>query len=304
MTNPDFIDSLRDPEFSRRVWGYDSLQVDAFLAELRERLELDGAGLTAEPPAVSELAGIGEKVDAILDAARDAAEQARGSSAEQALAVKRESEEAAEQLRNEADEYATATRRAADEYEASTRSEAEQEAGALLERASSEAEAKVAAADEEADQMLRDARLELSRIEDTIEDLRERRQMVIASIERLRGSLATMVGEASQGTSEHAALAEETLALDEEIVSAADDEQTAVIDLAGEASSNGGGDREDYDVADDDAEFETGDWETAEEDTEESEESEEDTEESETNGYRYANLRIDTDEQPIRGEDL
>ena len=180
-------------------------------------LELRGCGATAAPSALSELDGIGEKVDAILDAARDAAEQARSSAAEQALAVKRESEEAAEQLRNEADEYATATRRSADEYEASTRSEAEQEAASVLERASSEAEAKVAAADEEADQMLRDARLELGRIEETVEDLRERRQLVIASIERLRGSLGTMVGEASQGTSEHAALAEQTLALEEDI---------------------------------------------------------------------------------------
>ena len=302
MTNPDFIESLRDPEFSKRVWGYDSLQVDAFLAELRDALELQGAGLTAEPSAVSGLAGVGEKVDAILDAARDAAEQARSSSTEQALAVKRESEEAAEQLRNEADEYATATRRSADEYEASTRSEAEGEAASVLERASSEAEAKVAAADEEADQILRDARLELGRIEETVEDLRERRQPVIASIERLRGSLGTMVGEAAQGTSEYAALAEETLALEQDIDGASGDDQTAVIDL--DAANGSVGDDEDYeparldddtqadDDAEDDDEFETGDWETAEEDTEE----------SETNGYRY--VKLDTDEQPIRGEDL
>lgn len=310
MTNPDTDDSLRVPDFSKRVWGYDAQEVDAFMAELDERLErARREGLSAAP--VVELSGVGEKVEEILAAAREAAGQTLSSSTEVAAALKRESEEAAEQIRREADEYARSTRGSADEYDAATRSEADREAGSIREQADAAAEAKVAAAEEEAESMLRDARLELGRIEDSIEDLRERRQLVITSIERLRGSLGSMVGEASQGTTEYAAIAEETAAIEQEdeeltapleVAEASDDDELAeeVADLAlPPAHRNGASDdgAESYD------EYETGEWETEEEATE-AETDEEEATEAETRAYRYADVNGDTEEQRIRGEDL
>ena len=295
MTDPEMIESLRDPGFAKRVWGYDSYQVDAFLTELRERLEgLDE--ITSEPAAGSELAGVGEKVEEILRAARAAAEQAGDSATERATEIRRESEEAAEQSRREADEYAERTRRSADEYEASTRGEAEREAKRIREEASTEAEAKVAAAEEEADTMLREARLELGTIQDSIEDLRERRQLVLTSIERLRGSLGSMVGEASQGTREFA-LGDAADSLTEE----EREELTATLDTEG------------YEVEGIEREspterYETGDYDTGEIETDEAAEQdwgalgEEETIESEAEDFRFSDAH-DTDEQHVGRED-
>lgn len=290
MTDTETIDSLRDPGFSRRVWGYDSYQVDGFLEELRERLEAAEQGIPTGSPLAGELTGVGEKVDAILAAAREAAERTQAEVAEQITELKRESEESAEQLRREADEYATKTRSEADEYEAALRSEAQKGAAKVNEEASSEAEAKVSAAEQEAEQMLRDARIELGRIEESIEDLRERRQLVITSIERLRGSLGSMVGEASQGTVELAALDEEALALADE---GEGEERTEVI------AGDDGGDAEPADEVetgayDAEEEYETGEWEAVDGD---------EPRRSETERYRFTS-NGGTEEQAIRSEDL
>jgi hypothetical protein len=223
VINPEMIESLREPGFARRAWGYDRYQVDSFLEELIERLERLQAESRALPEG-AELSGVGRRVEEILTGARgaaaevataadqraeglrreseEAAEKLRRESEEAASELKRGSEEAAEQQRREADEYARNTRSAADEYASSTRAEAEAEVAKLRELAEADAETKRAAAEEEAERILRNARLELGRVEESIEKLRERRALVIQSIEQMRGNLSSMVGEASRGTGE------------------------------------------------------------------------------------------------------
>lgn len=187
--NSEIIDRLRDPSLAVKLWGYDREQVDALLAELEavaRKGPPEGSG--------SGLAGVGEKVEAILAAAAEAAEHVRAQAAERAASLNRESREAAEALRAEADEYAKRVRSEADLVAEEQRRETD-----------AKAEEAIAAAEDEAEQIVRDAIVERRRIEDSINDLRERRELVVQSIERLRGSLGSMVGEAELGTTELAA---------------------------------------------------------------------------------------------------
>ena len=186
----EMIDRLREPGLSTRLWGYDREQVDALLTDL-ERLFR-----SAEGSAGAELAGVGERVEAILGAAAEAADHVREEASRRAAALTRDSEESARKLREEADRYAS-----------ELRAEAERDAERQRRQAGVEAEEAVAAAEEEAERILRDTMVERRRIEDSIADLRERRELVVQSIERLRGSLGSMVGEAEQGTTEMAAAA-------------------------------------------------------------------------------------------------
>lgn len=321
MINPEMIESLREPGFARRAWGYDRHQVDTFLEELIDRLERLEAESRALPEA-AELSGVGRRVEEILAGARtaaaevatsadqraeslrreseEAAEKLRQESEEAAASLKRESEdaarklrqeseEAAEHQRREADEYASSTRAAADEYATSTRAEAEAEAAKLREQAEADAQAKREAAEEEADQVLRDARLELGRVEESIEDLRERRELVIRSIEQMRGSLGSMVGEASQGTSEFVGVDADNGSVDD-----LDEDRTAVL----EAEGSGG--EEDSD------EYRVGDWmpPDTEEDQAVYDGEPEEGDEEETLEHRTRVVFDDTDEQAIRTEDL
>lgn len=202
MIDSEIIASVREPGFSRRAFGYDRHQVDEFLSELASRLEAVDDAIPARSAEAEALTGVGEKVEEILATTREAAEQAHAEAAESAGKLKRESEEAAEQLRREAEQYAEETRKAADEYDSATRSEADAEAARLREDAQAQAEAKVAAAEQDAAQMLVDAKTDLERVERSIEELRERRQLVVASIERMRGDLDSVVGDAERGTTE------------------------------------------------------------------------------------------------------
>jgi chromosome segregation ATPase len=198
----DQQDQRGEPRIATRFWGYDRREVDALLAELQQQLDESERAAGAAVAGVSELSGVGERVDEILAAARQTAEVAGLEASERAAALKRESEEAAEQLRREADEHQRTTRTAADEYEVATRAGADQAAAEIEARARVDAEASVAAAEAEAEQILADARAELGRVEASIAELRNRRSAVIAEIDRIRGNLGSMVGAAEQGTAE------------------------------------------------------------------------------------------------------
>lgn|GEM_PF-5915468 len=196
------LDQYGESRLITRLWGYDRSQVEALLAELEERLDESRRAAGAAVAGVAELTGVGERVEGILAAAREAAELAGSEASDRAAALQRESEEAAEQLRREADEYQRRTRTAADEYDAATRAEADRAAAETEAKARIEAEASIAAAEAEAEQILGDARAELGRVEASIAELRSRRQAVIAEIDRIRGNLGSMVGAAEQGTTE------------------------------------------------------------------------------------------------------
>ena len=196
----EMIARLREPDFAVRLWGYDRQQVDLLLAELSKRATAAELQPTESEQVSSQLTGVGERVDSILASAAEAANHVREEAIANAAKLTQETEQATEHLRREADAYSKTARREADQYASRVRSETDREASKLREQSRTEAEAAVAAAEEEADQILRDAQLERGRIEEAIEALRERRELVIASIERMRGSLGSMVGEAEQGT--------------------------------------------------------------------------------------------------------
>lgn len=205
----EMIDRLREPDFAVRLWGYDRQQVDALLADLHRRARAGELQPTETEAIESQLSGIGERVDAILAAANEAAAHVTEEATAKAAALTRETEQTAEHQRREADSYAAGTRTEADRYASQVRADADREAAQVREQARTEAEAAVAAAEEEADSILREAQLERVRIEEAIEELRERRELVIASIERMRGNLGSMVGEAAQGTDAFVAMGED-----------------------------------------------------------------------------------------------
>lgn len=251
--NPELLKRLRDPGFATRMMGYDRASVDALLAELEERIESREFGTTEQEALEAELSGVGEKVEGILAAAREAADLARNDATEKAQAMTKQAEQRFEQVKGEADEYSSRTRSEADEYSSTSRSEADQyssdtraeanqyssearaeadgydertrsgadsyaeeiraaadrEAERIRNEARSEGEALVVAAEQEAEEILAQAQVDLRGVETEIEDLRARRQLVIASIERMRGSLGSMVGESQLGTGEWARAGED-----------------------------------------------------------------------------------------------
>jgi DivIVA domain-containing protein len=205
MIDRNLIEWLRAVRFEPRMRGYDREQVDRFLADLLDRLEAELVPGDAPPPG-SELLGVGEKVEEILRAAAETAETATRAASEKAISLREEAEEEADRERSSASTHAERTRREADEYAERTRDDADREAGRLLAEAEKERRERVTEAKEEAARIQREGELEREQIEESLQELRERRRMIVLNLERLRGSLGTMVGEAEQGTTEWAAL--------------------------------------------------------------------------------------------------
>ncbi len=206
--NEDIIRRLREPGLRIAMRGYDRLEVDALLHDTADMIEARGVGVETPAAAVGELPGVGERVESIIKAATDAAEHVNAQSAKRASEVTQEAEQAAEHARREADSYATETRESADRYAAETRTEAETAAASMREEAERLSEASTAAAEEQAAEILREAATERDRVKASIAELRQQRQSVIESIERMRGNLDSMVGGASQGTEQFIALGE------------------------------------------------------------------------------------------------
>ncbi|MGB3100018.1 MAG: hypothetical protein WBB30_12080 [Solirubrobacterales bacterium] len=287
----DQTNEIDQPRIATRMWGYDRLEVDALLTELRGRLAESERVVAEALPGVVELSGVGEKVEEILSQAREAAEIAGREASERAAQLSRAAEEEAEQLRREAEEHVTSTRAAADQYDAGVRAEADKAATERSEAARLEAEAAVAAAEEEAEQILGDARAEQARVEASIEELRGRRAAVIGEIEAIRGSLGSMVGAAEQGTIEFLGT--------EESAAGGEDAETQLLDSEVEGDELATYDEGDYDsrewVAAEDA-----DAAEAEDDA-----SYEDFEPEGGDGPRvFSPPEGDTEESPIRAEDL
>jgi cell division septum initiation protein DivIVA len=112
---------------------------------------------------------IGNRVDKILAAAEQAAEQIRADAQEEAAAIRRRAEEASaarlqqleretEQLRAEADSYARDTRQTGDSYASQQRRQAEEEVNRMLEEAETQARATREAAEVMAQRIEADAR--------------------------------------------------------------------------------------------------------------------------------------------------
>lgn len=204
--NDELLDRLRNPQLRPALRGYDRLEVEALLREVADLIESRGFGRRATAASAGELPGVAERVDAIVAAATEAAEHLTQESTKRADELTREAEQAAEHARREAEGYAAEKREDADRYADQTRSQADREVAQLREETERMAQASTAAAEQQAAEILREAELERDRVRASIVELREQRQAVVESIERMRGNLDSMVGSVQQGTEQFNAL--------------------------------------------------------------------------------------------------
>ena len=102
------IERIRNASFSHSVRGYDRGEVDQFLGELADWLERGGEDDAAVEAVRAELERIGEQTGSILTEAHDAAEAIRADAADDARKQLVDANVTAERLRSGADEYAAA----------------------------------------------------------------------------------------------------------------------------------------------------------------------------------------------------
>lgn len=217
----DSIERIRTATFGVARRGYDKRQVDRFLEQLADWLETGGGDDARSEVVRTELERIGEQTGGILLAAHDASEALRASAAADLDKEREEAERYSSGLRAEADayserthieadEYASETRGEADSYAARVRNEANAEAGTTREDADAYAESARAQADEGAAESIRAAESRASQmvdaavarkgeIETVIDDLAERRQAVIADMQRLSSELVGTATEHEDG---------------------------------------------------------------------------------------------------------
>ena len=219
------IERIRQAEFSSAVRGYDRAEVDRFLTELADWLQTGGGEDAAGLEAVRlELERVGEQTAGILTEAHSAAQAIRDDASAKVRQQLVDANLTAESLRNEANEYAADTRDEADAYARRVRSEAD----TYAEQARSEVETEIgedrAAAQKETERILGDANRRKAEIEKLIGDLEQRRDAVLAELERLASGIA---GTAT----EHRPAAEAAKAKVEEVEEELEDEtdETAVL---------------------------------------------------------------------------
>jgi DivIVA domain-containing protein len=185
------IQRIRNANFSISVRGYDRNEVDRFLAEVADWLETGEGEDSAVSEAVRlELERVGERTAAILTEAHSAAQVIRDDAARDVRQSLVDANATSESLRTEAGEYAADTRDEADAYARKVRGEAD----AYADGARSEAEAEMAeerdAATKEAERIVADANRRKAEVEKVISDLEQRREAVVAELERLASGIA------------------------------------------------------------------------------------------------------------------
>ena len=183
------IDRIRNAKFSHAVRGYDRYEVDQFLSELADWLERGGDDEAAAEQVRSELARVGEQVADILTEAHDAAQEIRDGASAEVRQNLVSANVTAESLRAQADEYAESTRDETDAYARKVRADAD----AYVEQVRGEADEALdevrAGAQGEAERIVADANQRKRDIEAVISDLTERRDAVLAELERLASGI-------------------------------------------------------------------------------------------------------------------
>ncbi len=185
------IERIRQAEFSLTVRGYDRNEVDRFLAELADWLETGGGEAAAGDEAVhNALERVGEQTAQILTEAHAAAQAIRDDAAAEVRQSLVDANLTSENLRTEASEYAADTRDEADAYARKVRTEAD----TYAERGRSEIEAELeeerGVARKEMERIVGEANRRKADIERLISDLEERREAVLAELERLASGIA------------------------------------------------------------------------------------------------------------------
>jgi len=194
------IERIRSAEFSSAVRGYDRAEVDRFLRELADWLETGGGeGAVGVEAVRTELERVGEQTAQILTEAHAAAQAIRDDASAEVRQSLVDANLTAESLRGEADEYSADTRDEADAYARRVRSEADN----YLDNARSELDAELeeerAAARKEIDRIVGEANRRKGEIEKLITDLEQRRDAVLAELDRLASGIAGTATEHRPG---------------------------------------------------------------------------------------------------------
>lgn len=184
------IDRIRNASFAHAVRGYDRNEVDGFLRELAEWLETGGDDVAGSELVRAELERVGERTTAILTEAHDAAELIREDATRDVRQQLVDANVTVESLRGSAEEYAEKTREEADAYVRRNRNDAD----AYAEQARADAEAEAAEiranANEQAQKIVAEAKRRKGEIEATVGELEQRRDEVLAELERLASGIA------------------------------------------------------------------------------------------------------------------
>jgi DivIVA domain-containing protein len=169
----DDIGHLRVQGFTVARRGYDRREVDRFLDSLIEWIETDAPKELGDLAVKRKLELVGKSTAHILLTTEKESEELR-SLAEQECA----------ELRADADAASVAVRRDADEYATKTRDKADQDAHRTTEAARGRAQG-----------ILEDANRRRAQVEEVIAELEARRDAALSELDRLRGELASAIGE-------------------------------------------------------------------------------------------------------------
>ncbi len=186
----DSIDRIRSATFPVGRRGYEKREVDRFLNKLADWLESGGGDQTRAELLRRDLERVGQQTGKILTDAHDVSEQLRAEAESKARRMVSEAAAKADETRASADQHAAEARAAADSYATKTREEVDATAAEIRRRADSDAEKTIAKARAEAQRILDEGSKRRADMEAVISDLKERRDAVVADMQRLSSELA------------------------------------------------------------------------------------------------------------------
>jgi DivIVA domain-containing protein len=167
------IGRLRVQGFTVARRGYDRREVDRFLDGLIEWIDTDAPKDLGDLAVKRKLELVGKSTAQILLATEKESEGLRG-----------QAEEECAELRADANAASLAVRRDADEYAAKTRDKADKDARRSTDAAQAKAKG-----------IIEDANRRRAQVEGVIAELEARRDAALGALERLRGDLASTIGD-------------------------------------------------------------------------------------------------------------
>jgi DivIVA domain-containing protein len=183
------IERIRNASFALSVRGYDRHEVDRFLSELADWLEINAGEAARSEATRAQLERVAEQTAGILNEAHEAAESIREDAAKEARQHLVDANLTAESVRSSAGEYSEEAHEQADAYARKTRGEADEYARDVHAEAEAEAEELKQAARREAERTAEEASTRLREIESVITGLEQRRDGVLAELERLASGI-------------------------------------------------------------------------------------------------------------------
>jgi DivIVA domain-containing protein len=165
--NPESIEEIRSAAFTLVRKGYDPGEVRRYLSELADRLQGEQPGHPGSEVVRRELELVGAKTADILVQAEESAERMHAESVREAGGVLAKAREDSEAARRAADEHAARVRAEADTYAEATRAGADRES--------------------------------VTQFESELEELKARREEILADLTDLAGELKHTLAERAEG---------------------------------------------------------------------------------------------------------